>query len=73
VQAGALLYRRALAIQPARHGVQARQMVGAKRTIRRHQGLHEDSISVGARCVGGGSPGRVSRQAAEGVVQQRET
>jgi hypothetical protein len=44
--------------QPDRHEPEAREMVGAEDTERRHTGLHEGSISVGA---GGGSGPRRNR------------
>jgi len=43
----------ALYIQPDRHEPDSRELVGAEHTERRHTGLHEGSISVGA---GGGGP-----------------
>lgn len=45
-------------MQARRHERGSGQMVGgAKRTKRRHKGLHEGSISVGAGVVGAGRSG----------------
>lgn len=50
--------RRRVGGQPDRHEPEPREMVGAEDTERRHTGLHEGSISVGA---GGGSGPRRNR------------
>jgi hypothetical protein len=44
-------------VQPDRHEPEPREMVGAEHTERRHTGLHEGSISVGAG--GGSGPRRI--------------
>jgi hypothetical protein len=50
-------YQRQVDVQPDRHEPEPREMVGAEHTERRHTGLHEGSISVGAG--GGSGPRRI--------------